>query len=93
MLEASIAIIVAARWMLAPLAVSATFVQGSHENNYNLRARFQTSFNKRRWAAFRAGRPATAIPKRRMSPAAKAKLAAVTKARWKKAKAAGRNAL
>jgi hypothetical protein len=48
---------------------------------------------KRRWAKFRAGRPAAAKPKRRMSAAAKAKLAAVARARWRRAKAAGKNAL
>jgi hypothetical protein len=32
-------------------------------------------------------------PKRRMSAAAKARLAAVARARWRKAKAAGKNAL
>ena len=48
---------------------------------------------KRRWAAFRAGRPAAATPKRRMSAAAKAKLAAIARARWRRAKAAGRSAL
>jgi len=48
---------------------------------------------KRRWAKFRAGKPAAAKPKRRMSAAAKAKLAAVARARWRRAKAAGKNAL
>lgn len=46
---------------------------------------------KRRWAGFKkaTGRP----PRRRMSAAAKARLAAIARARWRRAKASGRNAL
>lgn len=48
---------------------------------------------RKRWAKFRAGKPAGAKPKRRMSSAAKARLAAIARVRWRKARAAGRNAL
>jgi hypothetical protein len=46
---------------------------------------------KRRWSAFKktTGRP----PRRRISAAAKERLAAIARARWRKAKASGRNAL
>ena len=38
-------------------------------------------------------KPATRRRSRRMSPAVKARLSAIAKARWKKAKASGKNAL
>jgi len=45
---------------------------------------------RKRWAAKGT---AGAKPKRRMSPAAKARLAAIARARWRKAKKAGRTTL
>jgi hypothetical protein len=46
---------------------------------------------KRRWAGFK--KPGRTTPRRRMSAAAKARLAAIARARWRRAKASGHNAL
>lgn len=49
---------------------------------------------KKRWAKFRAGKPAGPAKKRKkFSAAARKKMAAVARARWKKAKAAGKTTL